>query len=229
MALRADVAAGNGNPDARADAGRREAQGWPGGGAAGGAATGEDDAGEAWGLPDFVREFRRAQSLMERAVDSMDTITYRLTEAGVPITDLPRPPAPSTSRARRRRFDDPRWELLARPGVGRLQFGEVSMRKIPVSIDGAKPFLLTPALADLLAELAGGDEIGEDGFPAFRSYAALAAALRARTRRRVQAHAVVVGIGRLRERLLAAGNLSPRFVETAPKRGARLRIRRRRR
>lgn len=214
MALRiADVATAV--KDSRGQLPRRDAQGsarteWPA-------------SPIAWSEGDLVRAFGKLQSLLYRAEEIADGIARILAAAGIRVPDRPPVPPP---KVRLRRFDDPRWELLARPGVGDVQIGKAKSGTVTVSIDGAPEFVLTTAAADLLAVLVAGEERDEDGFPPFRGYPELAAAYGVRTGRPESVRAVIVGLGRLREQLLAAGRLSPKLVETVPKRGARFRIRR---
>jgi hypothetical protein len=170
---------------------------------------------------DLVRKFAKLQALLGRAEEEAGDIRDILLSFGVRVND---PNRGNGKRPPFRRFTDPRWEVLARRGVGSLHIGPVVRRKVAVSIDGAKEFILTPALADLLAVLAE-SEPDEEGFPAVRSYEILAKAYSARTGRPAGTHAIVVGIERLREKFMSSGAGSPLLVETVAKRGARFRLR----
>jgi hypothetical protein len=170
---------------------------------------------------DLVRKFAKLQLLLGRAEEEAADIRDILLSCGVRVSD---PIRRNGKRPLLRRFTDPRWEILARRGVGSLRIGPVVRRTVAVSIDGAKEFILTPALADLLAVLVEG-EPDEDGLPAVRSYEVLAKAYSARTGRPAGIHAIVVGIERLREKLMSSGAGSPLLVETVARRGARFRLR----
>ena len=176
---------------------------------------------------DLTREWAKLQSLLSRAEEVADRIAPMLGERTIrPIAPLPTTPEPTTDATLR--LADPVWELRARPGVGQLRIGGVTDGLVAVSIDEAKEFSLTPALAHLLAVLAEGDTCDTDGFPPFRSIRELAAVFSARTGRPAGERAVVVGISRLRRRLWATRQLSPKLVETMSGRGARFRIHRNR-
>jgi hypothetical protein len=177
-----------------------------------------DDEGDQ----DLARMFAKLQLLLSRAEEEADSIRQLL--ASFDIRAPARRRAAAATRPDVRRFADPLWTQLARPGVGSLRIEEPVDRKVPVSIDGARTFLLTPRLADLLAVLADG-EPDEEGFPAARPYSALATAYSARTGRPAGVRAIVVGIGRLREQLMTVGAVSPLLVETLPGLGARFRLR----
>ena len=129
-------------------------------------------------------------------------------------------------RKRTRRVKDPNWVRAALPGVRDVSIGAVAQGNVPVSIDDAKEFPLSPALADILAVLIEGEDADQDGFPPPRSIAELAKAYGVRRRRHESKQAVVVALGRLRDRLEMVGNKSPELVETVRHRGVRFRIRR---
>lgn len=172
----------------------------------------------------MVREFKKLRWLLDRAEEVADGIARMLIAAGMPV---PEGPAPAVrQKVRSRDLEDPRWERMARRGVGDVRIGPVNQGIVPVAIDGAPAFHVTPAQASLFAVLLTGDARDEDGFPPFRDYREIAAAYSVRTGRPESERAVVVGLGRLRRRLMTDGGVSPRLVETLPRRGARFRIRR---
>jgi hypothetical protein len=178
-----------------------------------------DDEGDQ----NLARMFAKLQLLLSRAEEEADSIRQLLASFDI-RAPARRRPAAAAVRPDVRRFADPLWTQLARPGVGSLRIEPRVDRKVRVSIDGARTFMLTPRLADLLAVLADG-EPDEEGFPAVRPYAALATAYSARTGRPAGVRAIVVGIGRLREQLMTVGAVSPLLVETRPGLGARFRLR----
>jgi hypothetical protein len=178
-----------------------------------------DDEGDQ----DLARMFAKLQLLLSRAEEEADSIRQLLASFDIRAAARRRSAA-AAIRPDVRRFADPLWSQLARPGVGSLRIEQPVDRKVPVSIDGARTFMLTPRLADLLAVLAHG-EPDEEGFPAVRSYSALASAYSARTGRPAGVRAIVVGIGRLRAELMTVGAVSPLLVETVPGLGARFRLR----
>jgi hypothetical protein len=114
---------------------------------------------------------------------------------------------------------------MAIPGVGTLALRTINRRTTAVSIDGATPFTLPSALAALLLVLATGPDRDADGFPPFRSHAALAALYSAATGRSIHPHAIVVGLRRLQDKLWTLGHVTPYLVERVRRRGARFRLR----
>jgi GTP diphosphokinase / guanosine-3',5'-bis(diphosphate) 3'-diphosphatase len=181
---------------------------------------------------DLQKAMRQLLLRLSRAEESADEAIGLLEEfiASRPVRTARCRMAPGTrnktapsqpGRRRAHRFDDPRWRLLAEPGVGSVEFRERDARTVMVSIDNGKVFPLSPTLATLLRILAFAQEPSPDGFPPFQSCADVAVAMRAATGRPSSIHAVVMGISRLRERLA-----SPMLVEVVAKLGVRFRLRR---
>jgi hypothetical protein len=174
---------------------------------------------------DLVEKFTVLQGTLSDAEETADAIAQMLRERGYPVGNLPRPTAGKATRAKGPRVTDSFWKKLAPPEVGRVSIGVVANQKVPISIDGAKAFPLTPAAADLLAVFLAIRDRDEDGFPVPRTARELAAAYSALRARPESERAVVEGISRLREQLMMRGNISPLLIETVPNRGVRLRIR----
>jgi hypothetical protein len=169
------------------------------------------------------REFTKLQANLNRSEEITDGIRQMLIDLGIRVP--PRPQKQTETKTRRLRMTDEIWEILARPGIGQLHFGEQVNGSAPVSIDGAKEFMLTAAAADLAAVLAADERRAADGFPPFRLFDELVEPYSARRGRAEGVRAVIVGLIRLREQLLFAGNVTPGYVEVRDGR-VRLRIRR---
>ena len=182
---------------------------------------------DLWDENDLAREFTRLQANLNRSEEIADGIREMLKTRGVRVSRPKR-------RARRKAIDRDAlpplnhslWKRAARQGIGHVHFGTATDRKIAVSIDGAKEFLLSTAEADLLAVLLDDHRRDAEGFPPFRSFRDLAKSYGARRGNRAGVHAVRVGINRLQWQLMIAGGLSPGIVEVRHG-SARLRINRR--
>ena len=128
-------------------------------------------------------------------------------------------------RVRRPRRKPPRPGGPA-PTVQDIQVEEAPGNTFVVTFDGSKRVTLSRTLKELIAILA--EDAGEspDELVAWKSFARLAEALGARLGRRHGHHAVSQLLWRLRE-ALAAISAGAALVESAPRQGARLRLKRR--
>jgi hypothetical protein len=163
--------------------------------------------------PETERKLRMLRLLVDKVDGVLDEIEND-TERSEPDQTGPRPP----KWPRRPRFRDPKWKKLASRGVGAISFGPRGVRETRVSIDGAAPFPLPPGLADLLNDLVNAPGPSDDGLAPFVALDDLA------VRRGCTPHGVTAAIGRLRERLLQDGRISPLLVETG-KKSVRIRLR----
>ncbi len=112
------------------------------------------------------------------------------------------------------------------PTVQRFQLEETQDGKFIAIFDSAQQVKLTPALKDLIKILA--EDLGEspDDLVAWKSFDQLSEWLGKRLGHKCQRHTVSERLLRLRK-ALAAGDLDRKLLESDPKQGARLRLKRR--
>ena len=175
------------------------------------------------------RLFGQLQTQMSNAEELADAICQMLQCLGVKLV-RPAPkarpgPALANKAFRKRRLCDPMYVEMAKPGIGAVVFSDGPRDTTLAAIDGAPPITLTAGAAALLAVLAAVPGCADDGFAPYVSLNDLRKALEAVTGRPASAHAIIVGVSRLREQLLE-GSRSPMIVQTTPKVGIRLRQRR---
>lgn len=178
---------------------------------------------------ELARLTRRLQSQLSSAEELSDTLGLMLTSLGVNLRPAPSPPGsrPASAGAKKnlRRFQHPAYIDLARNGIGKVTFAKHGNGPRLVSFDDAPSFALSRRGAELLEALAGVPGCAEDGFVPFVSHATVADALEKISGRRLGNHAMVVALGRLQAQLVAA-HWSPKLIESRPRRGVRLRLRR---
>jgi hypothetical protein len=109
-------------------------------------------------------------------------------------------------------------------GAARLRIGRGTDGFAEVAIDRGT-CLLPPTMADLLEILGAEAGAAADEFVGWKTLAEVAAELDSRFGRALNRHAVINAIYRLR-RLLRRSGLDPRLVQTHPRCGARLALRR---
>jgi hypothetical protein len=167
------------------------------------------------------RELEKVEGRRRKDVESLDGLWHAIGKIEKALEDQSGPAAPR--RTRKPRGTAPAGQ--AAPTANGFRVDGVEHGKVIVTFGDARQVKLTPALHALVEILAADDGNSPDELVGFKTSQQLAARLHDRLKRKFSRHAVSQLLWRLRKSLEAA-SWDARLLESAPKSGARLRVKR---